>query len=113
LRAIRVKKWEVVPDPKVLIDQYKNKSYLETLRPVIVELSSVEVEMVKSNNQKASSIDVAWNLLLGGLGITLCLSSWHLSLPVLEEKERYKEERRTWWHSPPRALTMTGKEIRN
>jgi hypothetical protein len=54
----------------VLIDQYKNKSYLETLRPVIVEMSSVEVEMVKSNNQKASSIDVAWNLLLGGLGIT-------------------------------------------
>lgn len=70
LMAIRVRRFDLVPDPKALIDEYKTKSYLETLRPVVVEMSSVQEELVKLNNQKAGSVDTAWNLLVGGLGIT-------------------------------------------
>jgi F0F1-type ATP synthase assembly protein I len=70
LRAFRVRKWAVVPDPKVLIDKYKDRRYLETLRTVTTEMSEVQVEMVKSNNQKAGYVSTAWNLLIGGLGIT-------------------------------------------
>jgi hypothetical protein len=70
LTAIRVRRFDLVPDPKALIDGYKSKSYLETLRPVTVEMSSVQEELVKVNNQKAGSVDTAWNLLVGGLGVT-------------------------------------------
>ncbi|MDA4113637.1 MAG: hypothetical protein OK474_06300 [Thaumarchaeota archaeon] len=70
LVAIRVRRFDLVPDPRALIDGYKSKSYLETLRPVAVEMSSVQEELVKLNNQKAHSVDTAWNLLIGGLGIT-------------------------------------------
>ncbi len=70
LTAIRIRRFDLVPDPKALIDEYKAKSYLETLRPVAVEMSSVQGELVLLNNQKARSIDTAWNLLVGGLGIT-------------------------------------------
>lgn len=70
LRAIKVRKWDIVPDPKVLIEKYKSKHYLETLRPVTVEMSTVELDMVISNDREAGSINIAWNLLLGGLGVT-------------------------------------------
>ena len=70
LTAIRVRRFDLVPDPKALIDGYKAKSYLETLRPGTVEMSSVQEELVKVNNQKAGSVDTAWNLLVGGLGAT-------------------------------------------
>jgi F0F1-type ATP synthase assembly protein I len=70
LRAMKIRRWTVVPDPKVLIDEYKSKTYLETLRPVAVEMSLVQEEMVKANNQKAHLIDLSWDLLLCGLGVT-------------------------------------------
>lgn len=70
LRAMRVRKWDVVPDPRVLIDTYKTKHYFETLRPVTGEMANVQAEMLQTNNKKADYVDASWNLLLGGLGIT-------------------------------------------
>ena len=70
LMAIRVRRFDMVPDPEALIERYRTRSYLETLRPVVVEMSSAQEELVRLNNQKARSVDGAWDLLVGGLVAT-------------------------------------------
>jgi hypothetical protein len=70
LMAIRVRRFDMVPDPKVLIDRYRTRPYLDTLRPVVVEMSSAQEELVGVNNKKARSVDIAWDLLVGGLFFT-------------------------------------------
>jgi hypothetical protein len=70
LAAIRVRRFDMVPDPEALIGRYRTRSYLETLRPVVVEMSSAQEELVKLNNQKARSVEIAWDLLAGGLALT-------------------------------------------
>jgi hypothetical protein len=70
LTATRVRKWEVVPDPKKLIDKYQDAGYLETLHTVAAGMANVQLLAVEVNNEKARCVDMAWNLLLVGLALT-------------------------------------------
>ena len=67
MMALKVRKWDLVPDPLVLLSKYKESSFLATIRRTGGEMVKVTNEIVVKSNSKAAHIDHAWYTLVGGL----------------------------------------------
>lgn len=71
LMAYRVRRWEVVPNVRVLIEEYTTKTHTEVLRRVAGETSLVVQQIKDQSNEKAGLIRRAWAFLILGLTTVL------------------------------------------
>ena len=69
LLGYKIRKWELVPEPKALIGDYGDAFLERTIREVTATMVETVAAMKVGVNQKAKYVDVAWYLTLAGIAI--------------------------------------------
>ena len=67
LLAFRVRKWQLVPNVKTVIEEYTSKPLSESIQRIGGEMSKVILELEKGNNTKAVYVQSAWIFTLFGI----------------------------------------------
>jgi hypothetical protein len=67
LYALKIKRWDAVPDVQTLLDKYTSTSYYEALIANRDTMADAVLKMEKQTNSKAKFIGLSWYLLIAGL----------------------------------------------
>ena len=67
MMAMRIRKWQLVPDSSALIRGYKDQTTTIVLRRTGGEMAKVTKEIANQNNKKARLIEYSWYSLITGL----------------------------------------------
>lgn len=81
LLAYRVRRWEVVPKVKVLIEKYTTEMYDVVLKSVGATTSETVEKIAKQNDDKADYINAAWWFLIIGLTTVLIYTAIRILPP--------------------------------
>jgi Flp pilus assembly protein TadB len=67
LWALKVRKWQSVPNVKTLLSEYKDAPHTDILIRNVSSMIDAVTDSEKKNDSKANLIQVAWSFLIAGL----------------------------------------------